>query len=585
MLSFILMISLWISGDPVDRHIAPSLLANGMEGQHQSFLILLKDQANVNGAYQIRGKEAKGRYVFQKLKETAQKSQSSVLDMLQREGVPYQSFFVANMIKSHGSLQLIRTLAAHPDVAYICADSPVMLEQPGEDNGMEGSLRSFESVTWGIGMIGADKVWEMGFTGEDVVVGGQDTGYEWDHPAIQHSYRGWQNGVADHNYNWHDAIYEIDPLNNDSIIDPSNNPCGLQSEVPCDDNNHGTHTMGTMAGIDSVEQFGVAPDSKWIGCRNMERGWGKPSTYIECFEWFIAPTDLNHENPDPDKAPHVIANSWTCPPVEGCDPSNFAIMELVVDNLKAAGVVVVVSAGNNGSGCSSVSNPAAIFSNSYTIGATRQNDTLANFSSRGPVTVDGSNRLKPDVVAPGVQVLSAIRNGGYARFNGTSMAGPHVAGAVALIISARPDLAGEVDEIIELINTTAIPKMHEDTCGEFIGTDIPNAAYGWGRIDVHAAVVKALESVSVTSARQPLAVKLFPNPFRHDLFLRLTEPSQEEMDFVLYDIAGRLVWRQSVGLQTGGITYLNIPELMSGVYFWQLQSGTEIRASGQVQRM
>lgn len=133
--------------------------------------------------------------------------------------------------------------------------------------------------------------------------------------------------------------------------------------MPCDDDKHGTHTMGTMVGEDDENSIGVAPEAKWIACRNMDRGWGQPSTYMECFEWFLAPYDLEGENADPDKAPHVINNSWFCSVEEGCNPSNFILMEEIVKNLKASGVVVVVSAGNSGgSGCGSVTGPPA-FSN------------------------------------------------------------------------------------------------------------------------------------------------------------------------------------------------------------------------------
>ena len=79
-----------------------------------------------------------------------------------------------------------------------------------------------------------------------------------------------------------------------------------------------------------------------------------PSTYIECFEWFIAPTDLNGSNPDPAKAPHVINNSWGCPASEGCDTSANELMETVIDNVVAAGILVVTSAGNDGPACGTI---------------------------------------------------------------------------------------------------------------------------------------------------------------------------------------------------------------------------------------
>jgi len=241
------------------------------------------------------------------------------------------------------------------------------------------------------------------------------------------------------------------------------------------------HTMGTMVGDDGEgNQIGVAPAASWIACRNMEEGWGTPSTYIECFEWFIAPTDLNNENPDPTKAPHVFANSWSCPESEGCNSSNFAVMEQVVNNVKNAGIVIVVSTGNAGNQCGTVDRPAAMYENSFSVGATRPNDTIAGFSSRGPVEIDGSGRLKPNISAPGTSVRSSVLNGNYAAYSGTSMAGPHVAGVVALLISAKPELAGQVDEIEDILEQSAVPKHTDENCGGIPGTNVPNNTYGYG---------------------------------------------------------------------------------------------------------
>lgn len=122
-------------------------------------------------------------------------------------------------------------------------------------------------MEWNLQLVGADQVWALGATGQGVVIGGQDTGYDWDHPALIEQYRGWDGLSADHNYNWHDAIHSNSGFND----------CGADSPEPCDDNRHGTHTMGTMVGDDGAgNQVGMAPGAEWIGCRNMDEGVGTP---------------------------------------------------------------------------------------------------------------------------------------------------------------------------------------------------------------------------------------------------------------------------------------------------------------------
>jgi subtilisin family serine protease len=237
-----------------------------------------------------------------------------------------------------------------------------------------------------------------------------------------------------------------------------------------------------MVGDDGgANQTGMAPGAKWIGCRNMNNGNGTPASYSECYEWFIAPTDLSDSNPDPAMAPHVINNSWSCPPIEGCTDPN--VLLTVVQNLRAAGILTAHSAGNSGSGCSSVVDPAAIYAESFSVGSTTNADTISSFSSRGPVLIDGSNRLKPDISAPGSSVRSTVPGGGYSTFSGTSMAAPHVAGLTALLISADPSLAGQVDELEEIIQVMAVPKTSVQNCGATPGSEIPNNTFGYGRID------------------------------------------------------------------------------------------------------
>lgn len=485
----ILTSSLFSFGQTWISKIDPAVWQSVANGEAVEFLVVLSEQADLSEAAFLPKKEDKGTYVFQQLSATAERTQTELLQVLNDFAAPHHTYWVINAVWAKGGKSLLETIAKMPEVAAIHGNPIVQMEAP-----QRGETSGERTVEWGITDINADDVWAMGYTGENVVVGGQDTGYDWDVPALKLKYRGWDAGAgtADHNYNWHDAIH----FNIPPALTP--NPCGYDSTEPCDDHNHGTHTMGTMVGSEGVNEIGVAPDAKWIGCRNMDQNNGTPTTYIECFQWFLAPTDLNNQNPDASKAPHVINNSWYCPIQEGCDSGNWADMELAINNLIAAGVVVVVSAGNSGaSGCSTVDAPPAMFAGSLAVGANDITNTIASFSSRGPVTEDGSNRMKPDVTAPGVGVRSCIRNGAYASWGGTSMAGPHVAGSVALLIDANPSLAGNVTLIRSLLENTAGGQTTSQGCGGDSPTDSPNNTYGNGIINAEAAVIAALALLPV----------------------------------------------------------------------------------------
>ncbi len=558
--------------------ISPSLRTAFQERGQADFLVVLKAQAELPASVRGLRKEERGWLVYEAARNLAERTQPRLREMLKQRAVPYQPYWVVNAVRTQGDEALARAIAALPEVAQLQLNPRFQLDVQ-EGSGAAISWRN-DAVEWGIEKIGADQVWELGFTGQGVVIGGQDTGYEWNHPALKTSYRGWDGTQADHNYNWHDAIHEIDSLNGPPY-EAFANPCGLDSAVPCDDNNHGTHTMGTMAGQESGEgvSIGVAPDARWIGCRNMERGWGSPASYLECFEWFLAPTNLDGEAPNPALAPHIINNSWACPAIEGCVPENFDLLATAVNNLRAAGILVVVSAGNSGSNCGTISTPAAIFPNSFTVGATRQNDTIANFSSRGVVTIDSSGRLKPNVAAPGVGIRSAIRSGGYASLSGTSMAGPHVAGAAALLISANPQLAGQVELIEEILQNTAKPMLSDQDCGGVPGTSVPNAVYGFGRIDVLAAVEAALGITDTEDAVPENSTMLaFPNPADGTINLQLSHMLQTDGLLRLFDAKGQLL-RQQPWPVAQPLLLLNLEELPAGIYSCQLTEGDKVWAT------
>ena len=384
------------------------------------------------------------------------------------------------MIEVEGDRAAALELAGRTDVARLAANRAAALSHPGPSP--ESSPRSGATVEPNLQKIRAPELWSRAFTGQGVVIGIADTGVEWTHPALRSQYRGWNGSAAAHAYNWHDAIH--DPL--------VGNPCGSDAPEPCDDSGHGTAVAGLALGDDGAgNQIGVAPGARWIACRNMDRGAGTPARYTECFEWFLAPTDAGGEDPRPDLGADVINNSWSCPESEGCtDPD---ILREVVENVRAAGVAVVIAAGNAGATCSTIDEVPAIYEAGFSVGATDSADQIAGFSSLGPVTVDGSHRLKPDLTAPGVNVRSASLSAGYMpNFSGTSAAAPHVTGAIALLWSAVPAREGEVDGTELALEGGAVPLTLDLPCGGFSGLVVPNHVFGWGRLDVAGAYAQFL---------------------------------------------------------------------------------------------
>ena len=340
---------------PWQDKVDPWVLQTGVSAPTE-FLVFLVDQADLSAAANLRTKAERGEYVYRTLSQHAERTQEPLRRRLAELGVSYQPFWVANMIWVRAGLDVAEALAQRPDVAHIYANPTVELEAAGIETAGEAPTLP-DAVEWNISKVSAPQVWSAGVNGAGAVIAGQDTGYRWTHNALKSKYRGWNGSTATHDYNWHDAIHS------------STGPCSGNHAEPCDDHGHGTHTMGTMVGDDGAgNQVGMAPGAKWIGCRNMDQGNGTPATYSECYQWFIAPTMLDGSNPDPSKAPDVINNSWGCPASEGCTDPN--VLLTVVQNVTAAGIVTVHSAGNDGSGCSTVNTPAAIYGESFSVGAT-----------------------------------------------------------------------------------------------------------------------------------------------------------------------------------------------------------------------
>ncbi len=468
------------SARAADSAALDRIFAGKIPGETASFLVVLRQQADLSGADRIEERIARRRFVFEALRSTADASQEDLRRHLEESGIRHQSFWLVNMIAVEADRSVAEELAGRDEVSFVAPDRPARLSRPRIPEPQISPL-SASAVEASLEQVHATAVWDLGYTGQGIVVGIADTGVAWEHPALKNRYRGFNGTSVAHAYNWHDSIHDAAP----------GNPCGSNSAAPCDDEEHGTHVTGTAVGTDGDENsIGMAPGARWIGCRNMDRGDGTPARYTECFQFFLAPTDSNGQNPRPDLGADVISNSWGCPPSEGCTDPN--VLRAVVENTRAAGIFMSVAAGNGGAACSTLGEVPTSYEASFSVGAVSAGDIIASFSSRGPVTVDGSNRIKPDIVAPGVSIRSSVPGDGYSRFSGTSMATPHVSGAVALLWSAAPWLAGHVPETEELLRTTAVRLTSDQECGGISGSAVPNPIFGWGRLDVFAAVSTAL---------------------------------------------------------------------------------------------
>ncbi|WP_327028499.1 S8 family serine peptidase [Micromonospora sp. NBC_01740] len=438
---------------PSDK-IRPEL-TKALQGKTEGdFWIRFKDKADLSQAAAIKDWAKRGTAVADALKKTAAGSQSKIRAELDGTGTKYETFWATNAIKvSGGSLTMAQSFAAHAEVEGLYA--PVAYKVPEVSEGTDE--KTVNALEWGIANINADDVWsQYGAKGAGITVANIDTGVQFDHPALVNSYRGNNgDGTFDHNYNWYRAT----------------GSCA----APCDTNGHGTHTMGTMAGSAGANQIGVAPDVKWIaanGCCPSD------AALVTSGQWMLEPTDLNGQNPDASKRPNIINNSWGT-----TLPSNDPFMEDVTLAWTASGIFGVWSNGNSGSACQTSGSPGSLVSN-YSAGAYDVNNNIASFSSRGA----GQNgEIKPNIAAPGVNVRSSIPGGGYASYNGTSMAAPHLAGAIALLWSAAPALVGDVNATRALLDNSATDKA-DTQCG---GTTDDNNVFGEGRLDALALLSAA----------------------------------------------------------------------------------------------
>ncbi len=416
--------------------------------------------------------------------QDATRAQAPLLTELaakQRDGgvVGYTSYWITNCVVMLASKTEIERIAARPDVSAVELNFSVELIAPvSRDDGLgfgsdaelnEDGTRDI-GITPGLYAIRAPEVWEQyGYTGAGRLIGSLDTGVDGTHQALASRWRG--------NFHPHAECW-LDVLDNGTT-------------TPHDFGGHGTHTTGTMTGVAPGDTIGVAWGAQWIAANAIDQGVNPDfdNDILLCFQWF---TDPDGDPFTVDDVPDVVQNSWGVNEDIGGYPACDNRWWDVIDNCEAAGVVTTWSAGNEGPARFTLRSPpdrASTIYNCFSVGAVDATDydwpyPIADFSSRGPslcTDVPPENLIKPEVVAPGVNVYSSIPGGNYGNNSGTSMAGPHVAGIVALLRQANPDL--EVDTIKQILMTTA---RDEGDSGE-------DNTYGHGFVDALAAVELAVQ--------------------------------------------------------------------------------------------
>ncbi|HBC47006.1 MAG TPA: hypothetical protein DCZ43_08170, partial [candidate division Zixibacteria bacterium] len=394
--------------------------------------------------------------IIQNLREASTVSQSDFVNVLENSSKisSFKPFWIANIVKVTGDSAELDVLAARSDVESAVEDLPIELITPVEIHEQALSVNGPESS---LVAINAPQAWALGLDGTGSLVCSFDTGVEGTHSALSSKYRG-NNGGAPA-ASWYD-------------------PSG-HSSYPIDLNGHGTHTMGTMIGSENGDTVGVAPGAQWIAAAVVDRGGGVNQTISDILAGFEWAADPDGDPNTTDDVPDVLNNSWGIP--LGYFPPCEATFWEAIDNLEAAGVVCLFAAGNEGPNASSIRIPAdriASALNSFSVGAVDgagQDFPVANFSSRGPSACDYST-IKPEVTAPGVGIRSTSRTGGYTIMSGTSMATPHVAGAVAILRQFNPQATPTEIKLALMNSALDLGQPGEDN------------DYGWGLIDIRRAI-------------------------------------------------------------------------------------------------
>lgn len=391
-----------------EEKISESLLEEFKENEKTTFLVYFNETADVEKAVlsaslsattSAETKAIKQQAVISSLKETSEDTQQDVITYLETAKEKghvdtYKAYYIVNIVVVTGTKQIAEKLANYNEVKKILPNEQVKLH----DTDSKAVVEKMNDIQWNIDKVQAPNIWDQGITGKNIVVASIDTGVQWDHPALRNNYRGYDRdtGEVNHDFSFYDPVY--------------NEP------VAYDGMGHGTHVTGTMVGSDPYrgKKIGVAPGAQWIAVNafHHEIGVATDEHLIAAAEWILNPTNAAGEE-RPDLAPDIVNNSWGKP--SGINE----FYRDIVQSWVAAGIFPIFAAGNGFEERDVVAGSVEVPANypeSFAVGSTDRFDRRAKLSLLGPSPYGD---IKPDVVAPGVEITSAYPGDEYVVMSGT----------------------------------------------------------------------------------------------------------------------------------------------------------------------
>lgn len=418
-------------------------LAGEPPGAVLGVVVRLKDQLDLAHRSSLPADPHRQEALIRALQDHARRRQSPLRAWLkgwqaQGQAGPETAFWLFNGLALQASSEMIQRLAARPEVQSVTLDAIEI--QPA------GGLQAPTAAAENLAAIHAPELWALGYAGQGVVIASLDTGVSLNGPGLAARWRGGGNS-------WYD-------------------PYGRFSQ-PADLAGHGTQVMGVMVGgLAGDTAIGVAPQAQWIAARIFDdQGRATASAIHLAYQWLLDP-DGDPTTPD---APQVVNNSWDFS-APGCNLE----FQLDLKALRAAGILPVFAAGNYGPQPGTSPSPAN-YREAFSVGGIDRNDLIDPGSSRGPAQCGEMLETFPSLVAPGLDILTTDLGGFYTVGSGTSLAAPHAAAGLALLLSAFPGLSAEQQE-------HALVESAVD-----LGAYGSDQTYGFGRLDLLAAYQHLLE--------------------------------------------------------------------------------------------